>query len=72
MDETPNTISHEPSRENPHELPKAQPHKTETPKTEGSKTEGPKTTAGESTTPLSRLEYMRRSLGAEHPDTLMK
>ena len=46
MDETPNTTPHEPSRENPHELPKAKPHKTETPKTEGSKTEGPKTTAG--------------------------
>ena len=69
MDETQNTTPNEPSRENPHELPKAKPHKTETPKTEGSKTEGPQTTAGESTTPLSRLEYVRQSLGAEHPQS---
>lgn len=77
MDETPNTTPHEPSRENPHEHeapkaetpkgepPKAKPHKTEAPKTENAET-----TAEEPTTPLSRLEHMRQSLGAEHPDTL--
>ena len=81
MDETQNTTPNEPSRENPHEHeapkaetpkgepPKAKPHKTEAPKTEAPKTENAETTA-EEPTPLSRLEHMRQSLGAEHPDTL--
>ncbi|MFC2404919.1 MAG: tetratricopeptide repeat protein, partial [Corynebacterium matruchotii] len=39
------------------------------PKTEAPKTENAETTA-EEPTPLSRLEHVRQSLGAEHPDTL--
>ena len=72
MDETPNITPHEPSRETPHEheasktdAPKAKPHKTE-----GTQAGSAKTAAEEPTTPLSRLEYVRQSLGAEHPDTL--
>lgn len=76
MDETPNTTPHEPSRENPHEheAPKAETPKGEPPKAKPHKTEDPKTenaeTTAEEPTPLSRLEHMRQSLGAEHPDTL--
>ena len=76
MDETQNTTPNEPSRENPHEheAPKAETPKGEPPKAKPHKTEGPKTenaeTTAEEPTPLSRLEHMRQSLGAEHPDTL--
>ena len=76
MDETPNTTPHEPSRENPHEheAPKAETPKGEPPKAKPHKTEAPKTenaeTTAEEPTPLSRLEHVRQSLGAEHPDTL--